>query len=903
MLLTSLDFEMSKGARNELKAKVADIEAAQQELGSKIAGMSADEASKAIKAAQAILDSLKIEKEQAARQVQEAATAARSMNMHMCDNSSCKNKGILSCSACKLVKYCSQDCQKFSWKMHKVACKQNRAFIATQAKGPITSNSTDAIKSLMEEAASARKELERARKDAENMAAKSRKALEELNAAEKQKDYLAEKLKTNTDVMGEELAKQMNSDSQHQDQEDSDSDSTEEVQVEDVKETANGDINLERDHNIKKPKSIPNVQLEIIEDQSVLLAGNKLSIQYTISDGEWDEDDSIVLSCSPSISRDKRILYLEDEESKGRDMEEIEYTNKPNSSGVAVVQFNLPSFGSTFSLSYIRTISSLFGSIGSETVKRQSQELAKLIFTIPCRVQDGSPDKRSRGFPRRRGSEIIPRPLVGQSSNRNLSVIVEELCNIKVISVIITHAECSTGKCELSKIQAWIVPEPTVSGTQRLIVEADETLYIDSKGVKPISTTFIYCSILLKSPGVLDLTNSQIEINDSGRVVVRLPLITNTYQVNNEGSLDTDKEQNNIRDIDGVKCQFCENELVSGPSISEINALPSGAFDNMMHDFICSEDISALNICTTDMTTPSGSLLAGSAHVTINPLDICEGSVIVAPKGVPTILDLFSGHGAALACAPMPSNSNGVHPPSVISIDTCILQCGRCLSYIGDGQIGDTDCECPPDLHPPSRTKTNNQRLDNDDDDDEKLELVDVRDIRFSRMYVEIANNLLPKAASNWEHYTKIMHPFVSRAIPGNNSHHSLALEQVISRTLIHLMDVLGVSSFFINTPTPPGSCGSKVDFIIVRIISKDYKAGFPRTFVNESDESTCPALKMSFVRKADDDTGTLQPGGTETRVPLSEEDLELLGTLLTQRSQLLGPSIFKGQHLSFLFL
>eukprot|EP00242_Pyramimonas_sp_CCMP2087_P009533 CAMPEP_0198219528 /NCGR_PEP_ID=MMETSP1445-20131203/74813_1 /TAXON_ID=36898 /ORGANISM="Pyramimonas sp., Strain CCMP2087" /LENGTH=90 /DNA_ID=CAMNT_0043896959 /DNA_START=19 /DNA_END=288 /DNA_ORIENTATION=+ len=40
-----------------------------------------------------------------------------------CLSPSCQNKGSLQCSACKVVRFCSLECQKEVWKAHKHLCK------------------------------------------------------------------------------------------------------------------------------------------------------------------------------------------------------------------------------------------------------------------------------------------------------------------------------------------------------------------------------------------------------------------------------------------------------------------------------------------------------------------------------------------------------------------------------------------------------------------------------------------------------------------------------------------------------------------------------------------------------------------------------------------------------------
>jgi hypothetical protein len=37
-----------------------------------------------------------------------------------------KPYGLQRCSSCKIIKFCSRDCQKSAWKFHKQACQQKK---------------------------------------------------------------------------------------------------------------------------------------------------------------------------------------------------------------------------------------------------------------------------------------------------------------------------------------------------------------------------------------------------------------------------------------------------------------------------------------------------------------------------------------------------------------------------------------------------------------------------------------------------------------------------------------------------------------------------------------------------------------------------------------------------------
>ena len=48
----------------------------------------------------------------------------RSKAVGVCENKECSKPGNLRCSRCKTAGYCSAECQKKAWKQHKVSCKQ-----------------------------------------------------------------------------------------------------------------------------------------------------------------------------------------------------------------------------------------------------------------------------------------------------------------------------------------------------------------------------------------------------------------------------------------------------------------------------------------------------------------------------------------------------------------------------------------------------------------------------------------------------------------------------------------------------------------------------------------------------------------------------------------------------------
>ena len=61
-----------------------------------------------------------------------------------CSNPLCTNEGSLICTACRLVQYCGQPCQKADWRRHKKECKAAKARRSSLID-PDTGDITDAF--------------------------------------------------------------------------------------------------------------------------------------------------------------------------------------------------------------------------------------------------------------------------------------------------------------------------------------------------------------------------------------------------------------------------------------------------------------------------------------------------------------------------------------------------------------------------------------------------------------------------------------------------------------------------------------------------------------------------------------------------------------------------------------
>jgi len=731
----------------------------------------------------------------------------------------------------------------------------------------------------------------------------------------------------------------------------------------------------------------PTVSLLIVEHESSLVAGGVVVVEFSFppageatGDGgeTWEQDDAIHLqcfSCTASVSNSSSEESTIEEEGRAvggvalysneerLPYEQLEYTQRPSkrkeANGrvlmVGRVSISLPTFSSLFSLKYVRT-SSRTHTAPSETgngqvvsIVRSMKELgSSKVFSVVAPVQATD----SKGLRRRSVANY------SCTSESNFDVLVEDLKNIHTLLVTIAAVdggslslsskqkmrEAPATRQTISKAMAWCI-SPSASSAS-VLIEADVNTVVFSSSSSSSSSETIhssslslcelkYCSLSL---GVnLILEGAQIEVDmHSGRLLCRFP-----YQRSADApllpsplpppppvatSFPSSASSTPSPSTPAIVCGFCEATLISGSSVDTTSPLPSGVFDNMMHEFICSESAPSLVLCTSDMTTPARSLLTGPLHVTANPQDIVEGALVLECKGSSNILDLFSGYGGSLATTPLVRNQAsstygvegagasgvGFDLPSLVNIDTCALVCARCSSYLGDGQLageaGD-GCPCPAHLFSASKQEKDTTSEDaasaaaKEEVEASSFAMNDLRDIRFVQHCVAISPAFLPYPSS----------PPLSSLLAAKKSSGggrcTLAVEQAVARSLTHLGDVFGVASFVIGNEDTFTSRKNQGDSVVIkmRLLSRDYALAYfdkhrlqsTRIAPHLSNNIATLAIKVSFwVGKRSLAALT----GTEARIPLQYHELNEVAALLESRSTLFGKSVLKRQHLAFLF-
>lgn len=98
----------------------------------------------------------------------------------------------------------------------------------------------------------------------------------------------------------------------------------------------------------------------------------------------------------------------------------------------------------------------------------------------------------------------------------------------------------------------------------------------------------------------------------------------------------------------------------------------------MMHDFVCCEDVPSHLLLSSDVIPCRGEARLNAVLASTSPGDVVPGAVQLACKAAPTLLDLYTGHGAAVATSSMgrrPSLATGTGTPArVVNIDTCLVR-------------------------------------------------------------------------------------------------------------------------------------------------------------------------------------------------------------------------------------
>ena len=717
-----------------------------------------------------------------------------------------------------------------------------------KGKGGARADVMEGINALLEEARQAKLEMDAATAKCSARSSEAREALSELNAAEAEQD----KLKTRLSQQQEDLVSQLEGE-----------------KAERLLRTVTPLAESGKSQGpVSPPIPTPKVVLELLRDQSNLVAGGHVVIRFELQGGDWDDSDAVQLVCvfprKVSVHPLIEVYKAHDEQT----YEDLEYTTEPLAMGgsilVGQVKLSLPSFCSFYVAKYIRTsLCCRQDEKGGMVMERVTSRLCQTEhFIITSGVVFGHPDDAQQTVNASPVDNFSILPSPAQKATRRRGAVpmafdqswtlVEDLRSIHTLSIAIGIQK---GDPQLARVMAWAHGE---DGQLIITVEVDVH---NSDG--SLVTRYSQVCVSLQ-PVVLLFEGAQVELDvrfhagGSHAIVCRIPYepLADSLRTN------LGKSNEYYRPCSSaVACGFCGNEFVAKGKVGQILPLPSGYFDNIMHEFICSDVAPDAALCLSDLTTPVGCMLVGSLHATANPCDVAPGSLSFSCKVVPSFLDLFTGNGGSIVTTPLPTFLKGSRTmplSSLVNIDTCQLICARCGSYVGDGQLS-ADCPCPaPHVQKAAMSSSTAQ---------EEFVMADVRDFRFAKQSIELS---VQDCASD---------PLLGEG--------GITIEQGVARTLSHIYTIFAVSSFVLYVP-------GQTTVISLRIVSKHYAVAL------SEQKGLADAIKVSL---AISDLESASLSGAEARIALQHFELQTVAKLLEQRSALYGESIFKGHVLSALLL
>jgi hypothetical protein len=296
--------------------------------------------------------------------------------------------------------------------------------------------------------------------------------------------------------------------------------------------------------------------------------------------------------------------------------------------------YPLPVCGGHYYVSYKR--------IAGKGNNRKLYELSMSnSFSISCPIFQCNPDVLlpNNKSVRRRGTGSL---ITSINEVVGLDMLVEDLKNIKTIMIIgliplINKNKGIIEKKYLNRIMSWSYKKESINGDNIviLVIEADiiTVTYNNNDSYQEVTINTVYGRVEIDDYNIDFLhnlkfiDNSQCEIDVSGRIVCRLPYsnkvindpvcaICNTNTLNEEIT---------------ISCQFCSCTLFNSV-VKEINHLPTGVFDNLMHDFMCCEETPVQALSSSDIISKPSSILVGTINIIVNPVDIVREAIQLSCK-------------------------------------------------------------------------------------------------------------------------------------------------------------------------------------------------------------------------------------------------------------------------------
>lgn len=438
----------------------------------------------------------------------------------------------------------------------------------------------------------------------------------------------------------------------------------------------------------------------------------------------------------------------------------FEYTTSPElctdkKSVRGTVQLSLPFYGGSFCLRYQRVDVTIVPTTAAVTTdqnfedppEEQDQKAQNALvyreniclfesspFLVNFSVQDG---KRLCRANNGRGFSQLGTP-------SNIMWFIEDLTNINALMVTLF----SPGS-KLMKPACWIEKDKQY----RLVVECNR-----SGDIPPSKCEWISIPLHSKS-WEYSWKDSYGTFEDiletpsgSNRLLIKIPYSSSAVEYF------TLKSSVTCSSHSGLRCRSCDSMILSSSSITSIQPLPSGLFDQVMHEYLCSETQPTMPLSMSEYTTPSGRISLGAIFFSLHPSDISsESHLQYKCKLTPSLFDVLGGS-FGMKLLPQLGLSECSATLSLVDASTCSVTCSRCLAMLGDGLIASDSGSHEPTV--------------------DEIWISDLQDIRFLRSSVkwspcgleegwgdkELVKLLLEPCAVEQVCYPSLLSPHVDRS-------------------------------------------------------------------------------------------------------------------------------------------
>eukprot|EP00981_Chlorochromonas_danica_P009298 scaffold2602_cov177-Ochromonas_danica.AAC.19 len=639
------------------------------------------------------------------------------------------------------------------------------------------------------------------------------------------------------------------------------------------------------------------VDLIVQEDASVFVSGGVIRVNYRFTSSSrdiagdgWREDDFIRLVCTGHDNHNKSNSHTYQYASNDQLSETIYYLDLPSSLYQSQdgqqwvfegnISIPLPSYAGLFVLAYTRRLPRDFQSSASIQQQTRSSSYVELAvtapFSIPCSIYEGHPDQLPRPVtvPGRRSLKPVAR------FNQPYILKVDNMNHIQALHIDLSWA--TPVFVDMNRLNVWVTKSsPQMMSTTgdgggsvlfQLLLEVDQIFSADPEGgeerhyAEKVVTEHYEVMIgedqwltgrhAAQGESYCFYWNQAIcEVKDSSLVHIRLP-----YQIEKQKANAVDRKKihsidpNNLAELVHINlhCGFCEQKIVDYSSLTQFHLLPSGLFDESMHEFFCCENVDHLSLRVEDMEVNSNSFHCGPVFALLSSSSVIKNTCELDCKAGQGLSDIFTAMGSALATSPLDKLPQVDQPKKRMDF----LR-RRCESLLGEATLSANSAE--------ENTPANNEGSN----DDTSLDISEASQIRlyWHRVHLDDCSERSLQTLHSQDPSWRWMQTTTS-------------IDQVFARTCQYLFEKFNAvvcCVYLLDESTFQQSLqNNRLEMFLVRILSCSHQMavvdGSDRVGneIANSHALLRECVKLGCYLETD---ASVRLRGTEVRLPLERED------------------------------